>query len=132
MRIAKLSYLVRDYDEAIRWFTEKLGFALVEDVKLSETKRWVIVAPPNHKNPGEAGAALLLAKADGEAQAARIGEQSGGRVFLFLETEDFNRDFAAMTAKGVRFLEAPRDEPYGKVVVFEDIYAMKWDLIERR
>ncbi|MFZ5617170.1 MAG: VOC family protein [Pseudomonadota bacterium] len=132
MRIAKLSYLVRDYDEAISWFTEKLGFALIEDAKLSETKRWVVVAPPNHKTPGGEGAALLLAKADGEAQAAHIGEQSGGRVFLFLETDDFDRDFAAMTARGVRFLEAPRSEPYGKVAVFEDLHAMKWDLIERR
>ncbi len=107
MRIAKLTYLVRDYDEAIRWFTEKLGFALVKDVKLSEKKRWVVVAPESG-----AGAALLLAKADGPAQSARIGDQTGGRVFLFLES--------------------PRSEPYGKVAVFEDLYGVKWDLIEPR
>jgi catechol 2,3-dioxygenase-like lactoylglutathione lyase family enzyme len=126
MKIATLSYLVRDYDEAICWFTEKLGFNLVEDAALSETKRWVVVAP------GGGGAALLLAKADSEAQQRRIGDQSGGRVFLFLETDDFDRDHHAMTASGVRFLEAPRAEPYGKVAVFEDLYGQKWDLIERR
>lgn len=125
MKIAKLSYLVRDYDEAIRWFTEKLGFALVEDVKLSEKKRWVVIAPPGGK-----GAALLLAKADGDRQRAAVGDQSGGRVFLFLETDDFDRDHAAMSARGVKFLERPRSEPYGKVAVFEDLNGVKWDLIE--
>lgn len=132
MRIAKLTYLVRDYDEAVSWFTEKLGFALVEDTALAAGKRWVVVAPPIHKNRGGEGAALLLAKADGAAQRACVGAQSGGRVFLFLETDDFDRDCAAMTAKGVRFLEVPRNETYGKVAVFEDLYGMKWDLIERR
>ena len=127
MKIAALSYLVRDYDEAIRWFTEKLGFALLEDIPLSTTKRWVVVAPT-----GDAGASLLLAKADGERQRAAVGDQSGGRVFLFLETDDFDRDHAAMIAKGVRFLEAPRDETYGKVAVFEDLNGVKWDLIEPR
>lgn len=127
-----LSYLVRDYDEAIGWFMEKLGFALVEDTKLSDVKRWVVVAPPNHENDGGSGAALLLAKAEGERQRAAVGEPSGGRVFLFLETDDFDRDHAAMSAKGVRFLEAPRREPYGKVAVFEDLYGAKWDLIEPR
>lgn len=127
MEIAKLSYLVRDYDEAIRWFSEKLGFALIEDVRLSETKRWVVVAPT-----GGRSAALLLAKAEGAAQSARIGDQSGGRVFLFLYTDDFARDHAAMTARGVKFLETPRSEPYGKVAVFEDLYGSKWDLIESR
>lgn len=125
MKIAKLSYLVHDYDEAIRWFTEKLGFALVEDVKLSETKRWVVVAPKAGN-----GAALLLAKADGDRQRAAVGDQSGGRVFLFLETDDFDRDHAAMSASGVRFLEPPRSEAYGKVAVFEDLNGVKWDLIE--
>lgn len=126
MKIAKLSYLVRDYDEAIDWFVEKLGFKLVEDTPLSATKRWVIVAPED----GAAGAALLLAKADGPAQTARIGDQTGGRVFLFLETDNFDRDHAAMAARGVRFLEAPRTESYGTVAVFEDLYGVKWDLIE--
>ena len=125
MRVAKISYLVRDYDEAIRWFTEKLGFAVIEDARLSDKKRWVVVAPN-----GGAGAALLLAKADGPAQEARVGDQSGGRVFLFLETDDFDRDHAAFAAKGVRFLEPPRREPYGEVAVFEDLYGVKWDLIE--
>lgn len=125
MRIATLAYLVRDYDEAIRWFTEKLGFALVEDEKLSETKRWVVVAPKSGT-----GAALLLAKADGDRQRAAVGDQSGGRVFLFLETDDFDRDHAAMSARGVRFLESPRIEVYGKIAVFEDLNGVKWDLIE--
>jgi catechol 2,3-dioxygenase-like lactoylglutathione lyase family enzyme len=127
MKIAQLSYLVRDYDEAINWFTEKLGFALIEDERLSETKRWVVVAPK-----GGTGAALLLAKADSARQAAAVGDQSGGRVFLFLETDDFGRDHAMMQARGVNFLEQPRDENYGKVAVFEDLYGVKWDLIERR
>jgi catechol 2,3-dioxygenase-like lactoylglutathione lyase family enzyme len=127
MKIAALSYLVRDYDEAIFWFTEKLGFVLLEDITLSESKRWVVVAPK-----GGAGASLLLAKADGERQRAAIGDPSGGRVFLFLETDDFDRDHPAMTAKGVRFLEAPRCETYGKVAVFEDLNGVKWDLIGRR
>ncbi len=127
MKIAALSYLVRDYDEAIRWFTEKLGFTLLEDITLSATKRWVVVAPK-----GGAGASLLLAKADGERQRAAIGDPSGGRVFLFLETDDFDRDHAAMIAKGVRFLEVPRCESYGKVAVFEDLNGVKWDLIGPR
>lgn len=124
MRLAHIAYLVRDYDEAIRWFAEKLGFALVEDAPLSPTKRWVAIAPPG------GGASLLLAKADGPAQAAAVGAQAGGRVFLFLHTDDFDRDHAAMSAKGVKFLETPRREPYGTVAVFEDLYGMKWDLIE--
>lgn len=127
MKIAKLTYLVRDYDEAISWFTQKLGFELVEDAALSETKRWVVVAPVSGK-----GAALLLAKADGPDQEARIGDPAGGRVFLFLETDDFDRDFAAMKAAGVVFLEQPRSEAYGKVAVFEDLNGVKWDLIEPR
>lgn len=125
MKLAIISYLVRDYDEAISWFVDTLGFALVEDAILSETKRWVVVAPASDK-----GAALLLARADGAGQEARIGDQAGGRVFLFLETDDFDRDFARMSANGVKFLESPRTETYGKVAVFEDLYGMKWDLIE--
>ncbi|OFX01795.1 MAG: extradiol dioxygenase [Alphaproteobacteria bacterium RIFCSPHIGHO2_12_FULL_63_12] len=124
MKIAKLAYLVRDYDEAKNWFVEKLGFAAIEDVNLGNGKRWVVVAPAG------GGAALLLAKAAGAEQAARIGDQSGGRVFLFLETKDFERDHAKMTKKGVEFLESPRREPYGKVAVFKDLYGVKWDLIE--
>ncbi len=127
MKIAQLTYLVRDYDEAIRWFTEKLGFILKEDSKLSDTKRWVVVAPP-----GENGAALLLAKAEGDKQKAAVGDQCGGRVFLFMQTDDFDRDHKAMSSRGVRFLETPRTESYGKVAVFEDLYGIKWDLIESR
>lgn len=124
MRLAHVAYLVRDYDEAIRWFTEKLGFRLVEDAPLSPHKRWVVVAPPG------GGTSLLLARAEGPAQEAAAGRQSGGRVFLFLHTDDFARDHAAMSAKGVCFLETPRREPFGTVAVFEDLYGMKWDLIE--
>lgn len=127
MKIAQLTYLVRDYDEAIRWFTDKLGFILKEDSKLSDTKRWVVVAPP-----GENGAALLLAKAEGDKQKAAVGDQCGGRVFLFMQTDDFDRDYKAMSSRGVRFLETPRTESYGKVAVFEDLYGIKWDLIESR
>ncbi len=124
MRLAHVAYLVRDYDAAIRWFTETLGFALVEDAPLAPAKRWVVVAPPGR------GTSLLLAKADGAAQEAAVGAQAGGRVFLFLYTDDFARDHGALLAKGVRFLEPPRHEPYGVVAVFEDLYGMKWDLIE--
>ena len=124
MRLGVIAYLVRDYDAAIAWFTQKLGFALVEDAPLSPAKRWVVVAPP------EGGCSLLLARADGAAQEAAVGAQAGGRVFLFLHTDDFARDHAAMTAKGVKFLESPRREDYGTVAVFEDLYGMKWDLIE--
>lgn len=127
MKIAQLTYLVRDYDEAIRWFTEKLGFILKEDSKLSDTKRWVVVAPP-----GENGAALLLAKAEVDKQKAAVGDQCGGRVFLFMQTDDFDRDHKAMSSRGVRFLDTPRTESYGKVAVFEDLYGIKWDLIESR
>ena len=126
MRIAKLALLVRDYDEAIDWFTRCLGFELVEDDPRGPGKRWVVVQPP-----GGRGAALLLARAVGD-QTAAIGNQSGGRVFLFLETTDFDRDHARMSAAGVKFAEAPRSEPYGKVAVFEDLYGNRWDLLETR
>jgi catechol 2,3-dioxygenase-like lactoylglutathione lyase family enzyme len=122
--LATVALLVRDYDEAIAWFTSMLGFTLEEDVA-ERSKRWVVVAPRNGT-----GARLLLARAAGPEQEARIGDQTGGRVFLFLETENFERDHAAMTAKGVRFLEAPRRESYGTVAVFEDLYGNKWDLLE--
>jgi catechol 2,3-dioxygenase-like lactoylglutathione lyase family enzyme len=121
-RLALTALLVRDYDEAIAWFVGKLAFELAEDTPQGD-KRWVVVRPPG------SGAALLLAKALG-AQAARIGDQAGGRVFLFLETDDFARDHARMLAAGVVFLEAPRHEPYGAVAVFEDLYGNRWDLIQ--
>ena len=126
MRIATLAVLVRDYDEAIAWFTRCLGFELAEDIDMGGGKRWVVVRPP-----GSAGAALLLAKAIGE-QANAIGRQAGGRVFLFLETDDFDSAYQRMTREGVTFREAPRVESYGKVVVFEDLYGNPWDLIEPR
>jgi len=125
-RLATVSILVRDYDEAIAWYADKLGFELVEDVDLGEGKRWVIVTP------GKGGAGLLLAKAADEGQVMRIGDQTGGRVFLFFETEDFTRDHAAMLSKGVVFREAPRHEGYGIVAVFSDLYGNLWDLMEPR
>ena len=126
MKIATLALLVRDYDEAIAWFTRCLGFELAEDIDMGGGKRWVVVRPP-----GSAGAALLLAKAIGE-QANAIGRQAGGRVFLFLETDDLDSAYQRMTREGVTFREAPRVESYGKVVVFEDLYGNPWDLIEPR
>ncbi len=126
-RIAKIAIVVRDYDEAIRFYTERLGFVLLEDTRLSETKRWVRVAPP-----GSTGAELLLARAANPEQESRIGNQTGGRVFLFMETDDFERDYEALRARGVRFVREPREEPYGTVAVFEDLYGNKFDLIEPR
>jgi catechol 2,3-dioxygenase-like lactoylglutathione lyase family enzyme len=122
-RLATIALVVRDYDEAVRWYTDKLGLALAEDVDLGGGKRWVTLA-------GSGGARLLLAKAEGERQASRIGDQTGGRVFLFLETDDFARDHKAMLAKGVVFKEEPRHEAYGTVAVFADLYGNVWDLIE--
>lgn len=124
MQIAKLALVVRDYDEAIEWFTRCLNFELAEDVDIGKGKRWVVVEPP-----GTRGAALLLAKAANPQQEAAIGNQAGGRVFLFLETANFDRDHAHMISEGVRFREAPRSEVYGKVAVFEDLYGNGWDLI---
>jgi len=123
--IATVALIVADYDEAIEFYCEKLGFALVSDTDLGDGKRWVTVGPT-----GGAGARLLLARADGERQAQAIGRQTGGRVGFFLTTDDFARDHAAMAAKGVRFIEAPRHEAYGTVAVFEDLYGNRWDLIE--
>jgi catechol 2,3-dioxygenase-like lactoylglutathione lyase family enzyme len=125
LSIATVALVVADYDQAIRFFRDSLGFAVVEDTPLGGGKRWVVVQPP-----GDNGARLLLARAGGEAQRAAVGRQAGGRVGFFLETDDFFRDFAAFSARGVRFLEAPRKEPYGTVAVFEDICGNKWDLIE--
>ncbi|MEQ1610434.1 MAG: VOC family protein [Hyphomonadaceae bacterium] len=124
MQIAKLALVVRDYEEAIDWFTRCLGFELAQNVDTGGGKRWVVVEPP-----GARGAGLLLARAASPQQEAAIGNQSGGRVFLFLETDDFDRDHANMVRQGVRFREAPRSEPYGKVAVFEDLYGNAWDLI---
>ena len=118
--------VVRDYDEAIAFFVGTLGFELRQDTPLDEAKRWVVVAPP-----GSTESAVLLAKAANPGQAQAIGNQSGGRVFLFLATDDFNRDYEAFQARGVKFLEEPRREPYGTVAVFEDLYGNRWDLIER-
>ena len=126
-KIATLALVVADYDEAIEFYRDKLGFSLVADTPLGGDKRWVLVAPP-----GGNGARLLLAKADGPEQLASVGNQTGGRVMLFLETDDFTGDFARMSEKGVTFLEAPRHEAYGSVAVFADLYGNKWDLIEPR
>lgn len=123
MRLSLTALLVRDYDEAIDFYVRKAGFDLAEDTDMDGGKRWVVVRPPG------SDAGLLLAQATGE-QAQRIGDQAGGRVFLFLETDDFARDHRRMTAAGVNFLEAPRHEPYGSVAVFEDLYGTKWDLIQ--
>jgi len=123
--IANITYLIRDYDEAIRFFVDSLGFDLVEDSALDGgTKRWVRVAPPG------AQTCLLLAQANGPEQAGRVGDQTGGRVGFFLHTDDFWRDHAAMQARGVKFRETPREEPYGTVAVFEDLYGNLWDLLE--
>lgn len=122
--IATIALVVAEYDEAIAFYRDKLGFAVVADIDMGGGKRWVMVAPAG------GGARLLLAKADGANQRAAVGNQAGGRVGFFLETDDFSRDFAAFTARGVTFLEAPRHEAYGSVVVFEDLYGNKWDLIE--
>lgn len=125
--IASIALLVADYDEAIAFYVEKLRFELVEDTSLGEDKRWVIVAPPD----AAAGCQLILARAVGEEQERAVGNQAGGRVFLFLTTDDFQRDYQQMKDAGVRFCEAPRHEPYGTVAVFEDLYGNRWDLIER-
>jgi catechol 2,3-dioxygenase-like lactoylglutathione lyase family enzyme len=123
--LGTVSLVVRDYDEAIAWYTGVLGFQLVEDTPRGEGRRWVVIAPP-----GSTGCRLLLAKAKNAAELAAVGNQTGGRVFLFLETDDFARDHAAFVARGVRFLEAPRHEDYGTVAVFTDLYGTKWDLLQ--
>lgn len=124
--IGYIALVVRDYDEAIAWFTTKLQFTLVEDAKLSEAKRWVLVAPPG----GENQCLLLLAKASSPEQESRIDNQTGGRVFLFLHTDDFRRDYKAFTQRGVKFIRSPSVESYGTVAVFEDLYGNKWDLLQ--
>ncbi len=122
--IANISLVVHDYDEAIEFYTRKLGFELLEDTALSATKRWVLVSPP-----GATGCRLLLAKAANEEQQSRVGNQTGGRVFLFLHTDDFWRDYQAYRAQGVEFVRDPAAEPYGTVAVFRDLYGNLWDLI---
>ena len=124
-KIAHIALLVKDYDEAIAFYTQKLNFRLIEDTPLSEEKRWVIVAPP-----GANECSLLLAKAADEEQLRHVGNQTGGRVFLFLHTDDFWRDYNAMIEKSIRFVRAPKEEEYGTVAVFEDLYGNLWDLIE--
>ncbi|WP_354064485.1 VOC family protein [Devosia sp. 2618] len=123
--IATVAILVKDYEDAITFYCDQLGFNLVADTDLGGDKRWVLIAPP-----GQSGAQLLLAKAEGETQLAAVGKQGGGRVMFFLNTSTFTRDHAAMIESGVRFLEEPRHESYGSVAVFEDLYGNKWDLIE--
>ena len=124
--LAHIALVVRDYDEAIAWFTGKLGFTLIEDsYQPEQDKRWVLVAPP-----GGTGTSLLLARAATPEQEAFIGNQAGGRVFLFLQTDDFDRDFAAYTEAGITFIRPPAVQPYGKVAVFLDLYGNKWDLVE--
>ena len=129
-RIGSVSLLVRDYDEAIAYYTRVLGFRLVEDTPLAPGKRWVLVAPPAASDDHAAGTCLLLARAKKPAELAAVGNQSGGRVFLFLQTDDFRRDHAAFVARGVEFLEEPRTESYGLVAVFCDLYGNKWDLLQ--
>ena len=122
-----LTLLVADYDEAIAWYQRALGFALIEDTDMGNGKRWILLSPP-----GARETRLLLAKARGDEQTARVGNQAGGRVLLLLYTDDFQRDWQRMSAEGVHFREAPRYEAYGTVAVFEDLYGNGWDLIERK
>jgi catechol 2,3-dioxygenase-like lactoylglutathione lyase family enzyme len=120
-----IALMVRDDDEALAFFVQSLGFKVIEDTVLSKDRRWVLVRPLQSE-----GTSLLLAKAITPGQAERIGNQTGGRVFLFLHTDNFWRDYREMMARGVRFREAPREEPYGTVAVFEDLYGNKWDLLQ--
>src|ERR1043165_9173120 len=123
--ITHVALVVRDYDEAIDWFTRVLGFRLAEDSPRGEGKRWVVVAPADG-----GGTSLLLARAATPEQELRIGDQAGGRVFLFLQTDDFWTDYEVMRARGVRFEERPREEAYGIVAVFTDLYGNRWDLLQ--
>jgi len=125
--LAHIALVVNDYDEAIAYYCHKLGFILMEDTPLSDTKRWVVVAPL-----GSTGCNLLLAKATTDEQRSRIGNQTGGRVFLFLHTSHFWDDYNRMKTNGVQFTEQPRSEVYGNVVVFADLYGNLWDLIEKK
>ena len=124
--LAHIALVVRDYDEAIEFYTKKLHFELIEDTKLSESKRWVLVAPKGSK-----GCQILLAKAVGDQKLA-IGNQSGGRVFLFLHTDDFERDYQNLLLQNIKVFREPSIEEYGQVCVFEDLYGNLWDLIEKK
>ncbi len=123
-KIAHIALVVKEYDEAIEFYVNKLNFELLEDTQQDENKRWVLVAPKGNS------VSLLLAKADNELQRNSIGNQSGGRVFLFLHTDDFNRDFQNLNAHKIKIIREPKVEPYGTVAVFEDLYGNLWDLIE--
>lgn len=123
--LGHVALVVRDYDEALAFFTHTLNFRLIEDTRLSEEKRWVVIAPP-----GSEGTTLVLARAATPDQASRIGNQTGGRVFLFLYTDDFWRDYHEMMAKKIKFVRGPSEEPYGTVAVFEDLYGNLWDLLQ--
>ena len=123
--IAHIALVVDDYDEAIKFYVDKLQFTLNEDTRLSDTKRWVLISPKGSMN-----CCLLLARADNDEQRSRIGNQTGGRVFLFLYTDDFWRDFNAMQDKGIQFIREPRVEEYGTVAVFRDLYGNLWDLLQ--
>ncbi|MFJ2648310.1 VOC family protein [Streptomyces sp. NPDC087420] len=125
--IALVTLVVADYDEALAFYTDKLGFELVEDTDRGDGSRWVVVRPGG---AGTGAVSLLLARAAGDTQRASVGAQTGGRVGFFLHTEDFAHDHARMLAAGVRFLEEPRHEPYGSVAVFEDLYGNRWDLLQ--
>jgi catechol 2,3-dioxygenase-like lactoylglutathione lyase family enzyme len=126
-RLGYIALVVRDYDDAITFYTQSLGFQLVENTDLGGGKCWVRVRPP-----GSTGTDLLLARAVNPEQASRIGNQTGGRVFLFLQTDDFWRDYRAMMERGVKFVRPPVEESYGTVAVFEDLYGNKWDLLQRK
>ena len=123
--LARVALAVADYDAALAWYTQKLGFTVVEDTPQGGGKRWLVIAPP-----GSRETALVLQKATTERQQAAVGNQSGGRVFLFLHTDDFARDHAAYTARGVAFAEPPRREAHGTVAIFSDLYGNRWELIE--
>jgi catechol 2,3-dioxygenase-like lactoylglutathione lyase family enzyme len=125
--LGALALLVADYDEAIAWYTRALGFELIEDTDMGNGKRWVLLAPS-----GSSETRLLLAKAQDEQQQSQIGDQAGGRVFLWLHTDDFDRDHRHMLAQGVQFDEAQRHESYGSVAVFRDLYGNRWDLLQRK
>jgi len=124
-QIGAVTLLVRDYAEAIRFYVDAMGFRVVADTVISADKRWVLVAPPGSQTP-----CLLLAKASTAEQQRYVGNQTGGRVFLFLHTDDCRRDYAEMQARGIRFCESPREEGYGTVAVFEDLYGNRWDLLQ--
>ena len=123
--LGHVTLVVRDYEEALTFFTYALGFRVIEDIVLGDGKRWILVGPPNSR-----GTSLLLAQASIPEEVSHIGNQTGGRVFLFLHTDDFWRDYVEMKARNVKFHEKPREEAYGTVAVFEDLYGNKWDLLE--